>query len=133
MRGIRLGRRFFALPLTSELDALCGSNANPATSSPGENALPVENKKRYSRGAPIWEGYSPWAKIFRLAASERARRALRLKCEPSAHKCAVFEKRPLWQKDKDSAMESLSFCVITHSLIQRTTEGSNCAFVLYIL
>ena len=28
-RGIRLRRRFFALPLTSELDALCGSNANP--------------------------------------------------------------------------------------------------------
>ena len=28
-RGIRLWRRFFALPLTSELDALYGSNANP--------------------------------------------------------------------------------------------------------
>ena len=28
-RGIRLGRRFFALPLTSKLDALCGSNATP--------------------------------------------------------------------------------------------------------
>ena len=29
MRGIHLWRRFFALPLTSELDALYGSNANP--------------------------------------------------------------------------------------------------------
>ena len=28
-RGIRLRRRFFALTLTSELDALYGSNANP--------------------------------------------------------------------------------------------------------
>jgi hypothetical protein len=28
-RGIRLWRRFFALTLTSELDALYGSNANP--------------------------------------------------------------------------------------------------------
>ena len=30
-RGIRPRRRFFALLLTSELDALCGENANPGT------------------------------------------------------------------------------------------------------
>ncbi len=29
MGGVRLWRRFFALPLTSEFDALYGSNANP--------------------------------------------------------------------------------------------------------
>ena len=37
-------------------------------------------------GVPVFlaqrEGYSPMAKIFRLAAYERARCALRLKCEP---------------------------------------------------
>ena len=36
---------FFALLLTSELDALCGENANPATSSHGENPLPLRQRK----------------------------------------------------------------------------------------
>ncbi len=48
MVGIFALRRFFALPLTSELDALCGSNANPATSSPAQESsipLPKERKK----------------------------------------------------------------------------------------
>ena len=72
-RGIRLGRRFFALPLTSELGltvvrsrsrenntqlfsntlaslryALCGSNATPATASHGENPLPLSQKERFN-------------------------------------------------------------------------------------
>ena len=55
-RGIRPRRRFFALLLTSELDALCGENANPATSSHGENPLPLRQKKKSS--------YTVWCICF---------------------------------------------------------------------
>ena len=48
LEGYSPRRRFFALALTSELDALYGSNANPATASHGENPLPLSQKERFN-------------------------------------------------------------------------------------
>ena len=39
-RRIRLRRKFIALPLTSKLDALCGSKPNPAPCGAGHESSP---------------------------------------------------------------------------------------------
>ena len=48
IRDIRLWRRFARLPLTSELDALCAANANPArfASCGSESSIPRQRKEK---------------------------------------------------------------------------------------